>query len=98
MRFELDFTNLYVTPAISKKESSAQKELQKTVDQYYTIQEKQAEIFPSVDDQHVSLCMRKMRKEISYYPGYLYSGHYNTLVTINELHKMIDWIKEATIQ
>ncbi len=59
-----------------------------------TLYEEQAEIFPSVDDYTISSCMRSMRKNGSY-PGHLYFEHYNTLSTINELHKIIEWIDAA---
>jgi hypothetical protein len=38
--------------------------------------------------------MRSVRKN-GYYPGHLYFEHYNTLSTINELHKIIEWIDTA---
>lgn len=59
-----------------------------------TTHEEQAEIIPSVDDSSISSHMRSWRKN-NFYPGNLYFEHYNTLSTINELHKIIQWLHTA---
>ena len=62
-----------------------------------TIHEEQADIFPSIDSATISTCMRVYRKK-GCYPPHMYLDHYNNLCTIDELHKVIHWIKTAPTQ
>lgn len=58
------------------------------------INERQAEVLPSLKDKRTASSMREMRFE-GHYPGMLYGQHYLQLSDIDETHKMIDYLEHV---
>jgi len=61
------------------------------------IQERQAEILPSIQDKESALLMRAKRSD-SYYQNMLYEKHYLQLSDIDETHKMIAYLENINAQ